>query len=113
LAGPGAKPQVPARPVLRLDKWLWQARFFKARADAAEAVTEGRIRLNGTPLRKPGHAVAVGDVLTFAHGGRVRVIRVLALGQRRGPSSEAQALYGDLDASPPQAVGDVSPRPLE
>lgn len=84
--------------MLRIDKWLWQARFFKARGDAAMAVQAGAVRLNGQHVLKPGHAVGAGDVLTFAQGGRIRVIRVLQIGLRRGPATEAQGLYEDLDA---------------
>ena len=82
---------------LRLDKWLWQARFFKTRGLSAELVSKGRVRVNGQPVSKPGRAVRPGDVLTFPQGNAVRVIRILALGERRGPAAEAQALYHDLD----------------
>ena len=98
MAGPGAKPDPSAQPRLRLDKWLWQARFFKSRELAVEIVECGHLRLNSQKCRKPGHAVQGGDVLTFAQGERIRVIRVRDIGQRRGPASEAQALYDDLDA---------------
>jgi ribosome-associated heat shock protein Hsp15 len=98
LAGKGAKPSPDAQPGLRLDKWLWQARFYKDRGLAAEQIEKGRIRINGQRSKKPGHAVRQGDVLTFAQGDAIRVIRVLHLGVRRGPATEAQALYADLDA---------------
>jgi ribosome-associated heat shock protein Hsp15 len=83
---------------MRLDKWLWQARFFKGRDLAAALIQGGHLRLNGQRCTKPGHAVTVGDVLTFAQGAQIRVVRVLALGERRGPAIEAQALFADLDA---------------
>jgi ribosome-associated heat shock protein Hsp15 len=98
LAGPGRKPD--ARPRLRIDRWLWQARFFRSRHLAAEAVQEGRVRVNGTPISKPGRDVTPGDTLTFAQGDRIRLIRVTALGIRRGPVHEAQGLFLDLDARP-------------
>jgi ribosome-associated heat shock protein Hsp15 len=85
---------------LRLDKWLWQARFFKTRADAAELIGKGRVRVNGARQSKAGHGIAEGDVLTFPQGNVIRVIRVAALGIRRGPFSEAQTLYIDMDAAP-------------
>lgn len=85
-------------PKLRLDKWLWQARFFKSRHLAGDLVNEGHLRLNGQRCMKPGHAVAMGDVLTFPLGHHIRVVRILALGARRGPAPEAQALFTDLDA---------------
>lgn len=84
---------------IRLDKWLWQARFFKTRSLAAAVVSGGHLRLNGVRCAKPGHAVAPGDVLTFPQGARIRVVRVLAAGGRRGPAREAQELYADLDAA--------------
>lgn len=98
MAGPGAKPDPAAQPRLRLDKWLFHARFFKGRDLAAEVIEAGHLRLNGQHCLKPGHGVGPGDVLTFAQGGRIRVIRILALSERRGPATEAQALYADLDA---------------
>ncbi len=104
MAGPGAKAG-PQTPRLRLDKWLWQARFFKTRELAAETVAQGHLRLNGQHCLKPGHGVGAGDVLTFAQGARIRVIRIQALGQRRGPAEEAQTLYLDLDLPPKAASG--------
>ena len=101
MAGPGARSDPGAQPKLRLDKLLWQARFFKGRAAAADMVSEGYLRLNGQHCTKPGHAVALGDVLTFPQGSQIRVVRILALGHRRGPFAEAQALYLDLDRPPP------------
>ncbi|MGR3820939.1 MAG: RNA-binding S4 domain-containing protein [Salipiger marinus] len=90
---------------LRIDKWLWQARFFKTRSLAAKAVSGG-LRVNGTSVSKPAFAVGPGDVLTFTQARAVRVIRIAVLGDRRGPAPEAQALYEDLappQADPPQA----------
>lgn len=84
---------------IRLDKWLWQARFFKTRSLSAKAISGGHLRVNGTRVSKPACGVAAQDVLTFALAGRVRVVRIVALGTRRGPAPEAQALYEDL--SPP------------
>lgn len=81
----------------RLDKWLWFARFYRTRALAADAVQAGRIRVNGARTVKPGFALKVGDVLTFAKAGRVMVVEALALGERRGPAPEAQTLYKHLD----------------
>jgi ribosome-associated heat shock protein Hsp15 len=107
LAGPSGKPTPGALPRLRLDKWLWQARFFKTRALAADLIDAGSVRVNGTRVTRPGRDVAQGDVLTFPQGTRIRVVRILALGLRRGPSTEAQALYVDLE---PQSG---MPDPLE
>lgn len=85
---------------LRLDKWLWQARFFKTRSLAARVISTEGVRVNGTKVSKPGRTIAVEDVLTFVKAERVRVIKIAALGTRRGPAPEAQALYEDL--SPPE-----------
>lgn len=92
---------------LRLDKWLWHARFFKSRSLAARVCAGGRVRVNRKPRDKPAAAVRVGDVLTFPQGGRIRVVAVAALGERRGPASEAALLYEDL--APPDS-GEATPR---
>ena len=81
---------------VRLDKWLWRARFFKTRALASEAVEAGRIRLNGRRSTKPGAGLKIGDVLTVRRGGQVFVIEILAFGERRGPASEAAELYREI-----------------
>jgi len=88
---------------VRLDKWLWHARFFRTRSLAATVVERGRVRVNGTRVTKPGRAIAPGDTLTFMQGDRVRVVRVLEIAVRRGPAPEAQALYDDIDATPDPA----------
>lgn len=90
---------------LRLDKWLWFARFVKSRSLATKLVVEGNMRINGAPTQKAHHGVKPGDVLTFALGRHIRVIRILALGLRRGPAPEAQLLYEDLDPPKPQPAG--------
>ena len=93
---------------LRLDKWLWHGRFFKTRSLAASVVSQHGVRVNGTRTLKRSHMVVAGDVLTFAQGSNVRVIRIEALGTRRGPAPEAQTLYTDL--SPPEpAQKDITP----
>ena len=81
---------------LRLDKWLWQARFFKTRALAATLAARRKIRVNSVLVTKPHYRVRPGDVLTFPQAKTVRIVRVVALGSRRGPASEAQTLYEDL-----------------
>lgn len=100
-------PAAAPREAIRLDKWLWQARFFKTRGLAATMVQSGRVRVNGTPVSKPARSVGAQDVLTFALAGRVRVIRIRACGSRRGPAPEAQTLYDDL--SDPVAPADPAP----
>ena len=81
---------------LRVDKWLWQARFFKTRSLASGTVRAGHLRVNGQKVSKPATNVKLGDVLTFAQGRDVRVVKLRAIGSRRGPASEAQTLYRDL-----------------
>lgn len=83
----------------RLDRWLWMARFLKSRTRAAAFATTGRLRINRQPVAKAHALVRPGDVLTFVLGVQVRVIRVVALPERRGPAAEARLLYDDL--SPP------------
>lgn len=81
---------------LRLDKWLWFARFYKTRTLAAAIVAGGAVRINGTPASKRSTTITAGDVLTFTKDDHVRVIRIEACGTRRGPAPEAQALYTDM-----------------
>jgi len=81
---------------IRIDKWLWQARFFKTRSLCAKQVSAGHVRLNSTKIMKPAQMVISGDVLSFAQGRQLRVVRIEAIGTRRGPAPEAQALYFDL-----------------
>lgn len=85
-----------AQAKLRIDKWLWQARFFKTRSLAAKQVSGGHVRVNGDRAQKPAQTVGPGDVLTFPQGRIIRVVRVELLGQRRGPAPEAQTLYTDM-----------------
>ncbi|MGC6475844.1 MAG: RNA-binding S4 domain-containing protein [Parvibaculales bacterium] len=84
---------------IRIDKWLWYARFFKTRTLATSLAGQGRIRVNGDKISKASTTVKTGDVLTFPKDNHIRVIEILALGTRRGPASEAQSLY--LDLQPP------------
>ncbi|MEM8825044.1 MAG: RNA-binding S4 domain-containing protein [Pseudomonadota bacterium] len=93
---------------VRLDKWLWYARFFKTRSLAAKIVTDGRVRVNGERVSKAAQTVQPGDALTFPQGSRIRVVEILALGTRRGPAVEAQALYRD---DTPPSMARVGPRP--
>ena len=76
----------------RLDKWLWQARFYKTRGLASAAVTGGKVHLNGERI-KPAHRVRVGDRLSLSLQGIVAEFQVLGLPERRGPAAEAQAHF--------------------
>ena len=80
----------------RLDQWLYHARFFKTRTLAASLCKGGRIRVDGEKSSKSSTLVRPGQVLTFAQGGRIRVIRIESLAARRGPAAEAATLYQDL-----------------
>ena len=93
---------------LRIDKWLWHARFFKSRSLAGETASSGRLRVNGARITKAAYLVKEGDVLTFPQGRRIRVVRVLGMGTRRGPAAEAERLYDDLD---PPVTGAVASAP--
>jgi ribosome-associated heat shock protein Hsp15 len=98
---------------LRLDKWLWFARFVKTRSLASKLIIDGRMRVNGVPTQKAHYTVKLGDVLTFPLGAHIRVIKVVALGSRRGPAPEAQALYEDLDPPRPAAPQQAARAPFE
>ncbi|MGI9521368.1 MAG: RNA-binding S4 domain-containing protein [Hyphomicrobiaceae bacterium] len=80
----------------RLDKWLWFARVTKTRTLAASLIQTGKVRVNRLPTRKPGTLVRADDVVTIAVHGRVRVLRVLAVGSRRGPAPEAAKLFEEV-----------------
>ncbi len=98
-------PQVEDKDWQRLDKWLWCARFMKARSDCARLIAEGLTRINRQPTEKAHARLRVGDVITLALRGDIRVIEVLALAQRRGPAPEARSLYREIDAA--NAIGAV------
>ena len=101
---------------VRVDVWLWRARFFKTRALACRVVEEGRVRLTRASgehsrLDKGSRCIRPGDALVFAIGGRVHAVRVLATAERRGPAEEARALYAALDAPDPARQGDGPEQP--
>ncbi len=81
---------------IRVDRWLWFARFFKSRNIAAKTVQGRKVRINSVVVAKPSATVKAGDVLTFPQAKEIRVIKILQLGTRRGPAPEAQTLYEDL-----------------
>ncbi len=91
----------PSGGKIRLDKWLWHARFAKTRGLAARLCAEGLVRIDGVAIDKPAAMVRPPQVLTFALGRHIRVIQIVAIGARRGPPAEARLLYRDL--SPPTA----------
>lgn len=81
---------------LRLDKFLWFARIVKTRALAQELAEQGRIRIGGRVIDRAHAPVRIGDVLSFAQRGAVRILRIEALPARRGPAAEARAFYTEL-----------------
>ncbi len=90
----------------RLDKWLWQARFFKTRTIASKFVSDGNVRIarneNTSRADKPSALVRPGETLVFTRNDRLRIIRILACAERRGPASEAQTLYEDHSPPAPE-----------
>lgn len=83
---------------VRIDKWLWAARFFKTRSLAAQALDGGKARLNGERA-KPSKDVRVGDRMAIQVGEQLFEITVLALSDRRGPATEARTLYAESEES--------------
>lgn len=97
----------------RLDKVLFYMRAVKSRTLAQKLIESGAVRVNSTKTQRTDQPVGPGDVLTFALGTRILVWRVLATGSRRGPATEAQALYEDLSPPPlprAEAIPPVAPR---
>lgn len=93
----------PGAEAMRLDRFLWWTRLAKTRTVAQGIAADGRLRLSGRAIDRAHAAVRVGDVLTFACNGRIRVVRVEALPRRRGPAPEAQGCYTDLHTPAPGA----------
>ena len=84
---------------IRLDTWLWYARFYKSRSLCSKAILNGKLRVNSNKTMKPASKVKTNDVITINHVHMVRIIQVQSLGHRRGPASEAQQLYKDLSGN--------------
>ena len=105
-----------SRDTLRLDKWFWYARFIKSRSLATKLCNSGKVRVNGNLIKKAHQSVTPGDVLTFSVGPNIRVIKIIKLGNRRGPAKEAQALYEDLqpiDQIAKKIVSTLAPEPAK
>jgi ribosome-associated heat shock protein Hsp15 len=95
----------------RLDKWLWFARFCKSRTLASKLCAAGKVRIAGEIVHKAHYLVRPGDVLTFPQGPHIRVVRILGIGTRRGPASEARTLYEDLSPPLPSLPADGQRQP--
>ena len=98
---------------IRLDTWLWYARFYKSRSLSSKAILSGKLRVNSNKIIKPASKVKINDVLTINHINMVRIIQVQSLGSRRGPASEAQKLYNELSENRIDAskINSVSEKP--
>ena len=84
---------------IRLDTWLWYARFYKSRNLSSKAISSGKIRINSNKITKPAAKVKTHDFLTLNYVNEIRLIQVQSLGSRRGPASEAKSLYIELTES--------------
>ena len=89
---------------IRLDKWLWHARFAKTRKDAVGLIERRRVRINSEIIKKCHRQVRIGDVLTLALQRDVLVLRVLGTGERRGPASAARELYEIIETADLEAA---------
>ena len=98
MSAAGADDASGAPGTQRLDKWLWFARFVKTRTLASDIVIAGKVRLNRARVGKPSQTVRAGDVLTLNLNRRIQLVRVLGIGERRGPSAAARSLYEELTA---------------
>ncbi len=88
----------PDRASRRLDQWLWFARFAKSRSLAARLCAAGAVAVNGAVVAKANHGLRAGDTVTVPQGPWQRTVRVVGLGDRRGPASEARALFEETVA---------------
>jgi ribosome-associated heat shock protein Hsp15 len=93
---------------VRVDKWLWAARLFKSRTLAAAACSGGKVDVNDQAA-KPSRVVRIGDLLKVTLPRARRVVRILAISERRGPGAEAALLYHDLTPPPPPRELRLSP----
>jgi ribosome-associated heat shock protein Hsp15 len=82
---------VPER--IRIDKWLWHARFYRSRVLAQQASASGLIRVNGARVEKPSDGVVPGDIVTVPRGREIVAVQIEGIAERRGGAAEAQKLY--------------------
>lgn len=101
----------PATAGLRLDKWLWAARFFKTRALAAEEIGHGRVQVNGQ-VAKASRELKLGDLLRLRQGEHSREVWVRGLSHARGPAPQAQALYEETPTSQAERARAIEQRRL-
>ncbi|MEN0040543.1 MAG: RNA-binding S4 domain-containing protein [Pseudomonadota bacterium] len=103
-------PDFDTLPRLRADKWLWFARIVKTRSLASSLIRGGRVRVNGERISSPSRALAADDVLTVTLDRQIKVLKVIAMPERRGPYEEARHMYEDLSPAVPKK--DPATRPL-
>ncbi|MFN3130248.1 MULTISPECIES: RNA-binding S4 domain-containing protein [Stappiaceae] len=96
---------------MRVDKWLWYARVTKSRSLAQKLAAGGHVRINKDKISSASKTIKTGDVLTIALERRILVLKVVALGSRRGPYEEAKKLYEDLSPPPPPKAEAPPPPP--
>jgi ribosome-associated heat shock protein Hsp15 len=96
---------------VRIDKWLWAARFFKTRSLATDAVDNGKVRLNGART-KPAYSIKPGDLLVIHNGTTEWEVGVLALAEVRGSADMARTLYAETDASSARRANETEQRKL-
>lgn len=96
----------------RIDKWLWHARVVRTRSAAANLALAGYVRINGVRIAAASAPVRVGDVVTVALSGGVRVLEVHGFAARRGPSQEARRLYVELGPGNPAATALANERSI-
>ena len=104
-------------PGQRLDKWLWCSRLAKTRSGAQRAIEAGKVRINGVRALKPSRLVQAGDVVTATLLGKLSVVRVMGMAERRGSASVARTLYDDLTpqtaTAPETGARQSGPRPTK
>jgi ribosome-associated heat shock protein Hsp15 len=96
---------------IRIDKWLWAARFFKTRSLATDAVDNGKVRLDGERI-KPARAVRVGDLLVVDNGAETWEVTVLGISDKRGAAPVARLLYQETEASVARRENEAQARKL-
>lgn len=96
---------------VRIDKWLWAARFFKTRSLATDAVDNGKVRLDGERI-KPARAVKLGDLLLIDNGADVWEVTVLGISDKRGSAPVARLLYEETEASVARRLNEAEARKL-
>lgn len=106
-----ARPAPPGVAKLRIDKWLWAARFYRTRSLAAAAVEAGQVRVNGERV-KPSRPVHAGERVSLRKAGFGWDVEVTALADRRGPASEAASLYSESEASRQARDNEIAKRRL-